>query len=146
MAKKRAGWERKIYRGAVGDTAAELISTHVGDISITHSNEYNETTDRGDGSAVPKMTEQLTKRQAEISFTMHYQDSEANMVALLAASQAGAPLAFKVERNASGVTEFDGDCYIDYESPGELSGGQVVTFTLHPTDDGGRDWKYNATY
>lgn len=142
MAKKRAGWERKIYRGTAGSTAATHIDTHVGDVSISHSNEYNETTDRGDGSAVPKMTEQLVKQSAEITFTMQYQDSEAHMVALLAASQAGTPLAFKVERNASGVTEFDGDCYIDYEAPGELSGGQVVTFTLHPTDDGGRDWSF----
>ncbi len=142
MAKKRAGWERKIYRGTAGSTAATHIDTHVGDINITHSHEYNETTDRGDGSAVPKMTQQLVKQSAEITFTMQYEDSESHMVALLAASQAGTPLAFKLERIASGVTEFDGDCYIDYESPGELSGGQVVTFTLHPTDDGGRDWSF----
>ena len=142
MAKKRAGWERKIYRGTAGSTAATHIATHVGNINISHSNEYNETTDRGDGSGVPKMTEQLVKQSAEITFTMQYEDSETNMVALLAASQAGTPLAFKVERNASGVVEFDGDCYIDYEAPGELSGGQEVSFTLHPTDDGGRDWSF----
>jgi hypothetical protein len=142
MAKKRAGWERKIYRGTAGSTAATQIDTHVTDINISHGNEYNETTDRGDGTAVPKMTEQLVKMTAEITFTMQYEDSEAHMVALLAAAQAGTVLAFKVERRASGVTEFDGDCYLDYESPGELSGGQEVTFTLHPTDDGGRAWTF----
>lgn len=142
MAKKRAGWERIIYRGTAGSTAATQINTHVGDINITHSNEYNETTDRGDGSAVPKMTEQLVKQSAEITFTMQYEDSEAHMVALLAAAQAGTVLAFKIIRRSGGVTEFDGDCYVDYESPGELSGGQEVTFTLHPTDDGGRDWSF----
>jgi len=140
MAKKRAGWERKIYRGAAGSTAATHIDTHVTDINITPSHEFNETTDRGDGSSVPLMTEQLVKIGLEISFTMQYQDSETNILALLAASGAGTPLAFKVERNASGITEFDGDCYVTYESPGELTGGQEVTFTLHPTDDGGRDW------
>ena len=142
MAKKRAGWERKIYRGTAGSTASTHIDTHVGNIDISHSNEYNETTDRGDGSAVPKMTEQLVKHVAAITFTMWYEDSQDDMVALLAAAQAGTALAFKVERRASGVTEFDGDCYIDYESPGELTGGQEVTFTLHPTDDGGRDWSF----
>jgi len=142
MAKKRAGWERKIYRGTAGTTATTHIDTHVGDINITHSHEYNETTDRGDGSAVPKNVEQLVALSAEISFTMQYEDSEAHMVALLAAAQAGTVLAFKIERKASGVTEFDGDCYLDYESPGELKGGQMVTFTLHPTDDGGRDWSF----
>lgn len=142
MAKKRAGWERKIYRGTAGSTAATHIDTHVVNINITHSHEYNETTDRGDGTAVPKMTEQLVKMQTEITFSMLYEDSEAHMVALLAAAQAGTVLAFKIERRASGVVEFDGDCYIDYSSPGELTGGQEVEFTLHPTDDGGRDWSY----
>ena len=142
MAKKRAGWERKIYRGVAGSTAATHIDTHVGDINITHSNEYNETTDRGDGTAVPKMEEQLVKLVAEITFTMQYEDGEAHMVALLAAAQAGTPLAFKLERRLSGVTEFDGDCYIDQESSGELSGGQEVSFTLKPTSDGGRKWSF----
>jgi hypothetical protein len=142
MAKKRAGWERKIYRGTAGSTAATHIDTHVTDINISHGNEYNETTDRGDGTAVPKMTEQLVKMQAEITFTMNYEDSEAHMVALLAAAQAGTVLAFKLERRLSGVVEFDGDCYIDYESPGELTGGQEVNFTLHPTADGGRAWSF----
>ncbi len=142
MAKKRAGWERKIYRDAAGATATTHIDTHVGDISVTHGNEYNETTDRGAGTSVPKMVEQLVKQTAEITFTMQYEDAEAHMVALLAASQAGTPLAFLVERINGGVAEFDGDCYVDYESPGELSGGQIVTFTLHPTDDGGRDWSF----
>lgn len=142
MAKKRAGWERIIYRGTAGSTAATQIDTHVGNIDVSHGHEYNETTDRGDGSAVPKMTEQLVKQVAGITFTMQYEDSEAHMVALLAAHVAGTPLAFKVIRYASGPTEFDGDCYIDYDSPGELTAGQEVTFTLHPTDDGGRDWSF----
>ncbi len=142
MAKKRAGWERKIYRGTAGSTAATHIDTHVTDINLTHGNEYNETTDRGAGTAVPKMTEQLVKQVAAITFSMQYEDAEAHMVALLAAAQAGTPLAFKVERRLSGVTEFDGDCYIDYDSSGELSAGQDVSFTLHPTDDGGRDWSF----
>jgi len=143
MAKKRAGWERMIYRDAAGtDPATTLIDTHVNDINITHSHEYNETTDRGDGTAVPKKSEQLVKFVAEITFTMQYEDAEAHMVALLAASQAGTPLSFMVKRRNGGVVEFDGDCYIDYESPGELAGGQEVSFTLRPTEDGGRKWTF----
>lgn len=142
MAKKRAGWERMIYRGAAGSTAATQINTHVTDINITFGAEYNETTDRGAGSAVPKMMEQLVKQTCEITFTMQYEDSETHMAALLAAAQAGTPLAFKIIRHSGGSVEFDGDCYIDAESPGELSGGQDVNFTLHPTDDGGRDWSF----
>jgi hypothetical protein len=142
MAKKRAGWERKLYRGTAGSTAATHIDTHVRDIDLSHGHDYNDTTDRGDGSAVPKGVEQIVKLTAELSFTMIYEDGEAHMVALLAAAQAGTALAFKVERIASGVTEFNGDCYLDYESPGPLEGGQEVTFTCHPTDDGARDWSF----
>ena len=142
MAKKRAGWERMIYRDAAGATATTLIDTHVGDIGITHSHEYYETTDRGDGTAVPKKSEQLVKMVAEITFTMQYEDAEAHMVELLARSQAGTPLAFMIKRRDGGVVEFDGDCYIDYESSAELTGGQDVSFTLRPTQDGGRGWSF----
>jgi hypothetical protein len=142
MAKKRAGWERKIYRDAAGATATTHIDTHVTDINVANPPEYFETTDRGDGTAVPKMEEQLVKQVANITFTMQYEDGEAHMAALLAASQAGTPLAFLVERHLAGVVEFDGDCYIDYDSPGELSSGQTVDFTLHPTSDGGRKWSF----
>ena len=143
MAKKRAGWERKIYRGSSGSTAATHIDKNVGDINVNAGNEFNETTDRGDGSEVPKMTEQMVKLVASVTFTMQYEDGEAHVTALLAAAHAGTVLAFKVERNASGVTEFDGDCYVEYDAPGPISGGQEITFTLHPTDDGGRDWSFS---
>lgn len=142
MAKKRAGWERIIYLGGAGSTAATQLDSHVENINLSFGAEYNETTDRGDGSAVPKMMEQLVKQTCELTFSMHYDDGDAAVSTLIAAAHAGTPIAFLVKRHSGGAVEFDGDCYIDVESPGELTGGQVVNFTCHPTDDGGRDWSY----
>lgn len=140
MAKKRAGWERMAYYGTVGSTAATALSDNVTDIDVQGSNEFNEHTDRGDGSSIPKKTEQVVALAVTVVIKMIYDDGDANMTALLAASRAGTAKAIKVIRHSGGVTEFDGDCYLEDDSPGPLKGGMEVTFTCHPTDDGGRDW------
>jgi hypothetical protein len=70
---------------------------------------------------------------------MIFKDGDANMAAIVTAADAGTLLAFKIERHSGGITEFDGDCHIGYDSPGGLKEGQVVTFTLTPSDSL-RDW------
>jgi len=140
MAKKRAGWERIIYRGTAGETAATHIDANVIDVGMSNTPEYFEDTQRGDGSGPPKKSEQLvTLVKVPGPFTMIYKDGDANMAALLTAADAGTLLAFKIERHSGGITEFDGDCHIGYDSPGGLKEGQVVTFTLTPSDSL-RDW------
>lgn len=142
MAKKRAGWERKIYWGSPpGSTAGTHISKNVIDIGMSNTPEYFESTQRGDGTGPPKKSEQLvTRAKVPGPFSMIYEDGDANMAALVTAADAGTGLAIKIERYTGGTTEFDGDCYIGFDSPGGLKEGQVVTFTLNPTDDYGRDW------
>ncbi len=141
MAKKRAGWERMVYRGTAGTTAATLITPNVVDIGMSNPVEFVESTTRGGGTTLPKKTEQavaLAKVPGPI--VMHYHDTDTHMAALLVAADAGTPLAIKIVRINGGSTEFDGDCYLEYDSPGGLKEGMQVTFTLHPTDDAGRDW------
>ncbi|MBC8869196.1 MAG: hypothetical protein H8E44_07250 [Planctomycetes bacterium] len=140
MAKKRAGWERMLYRGASGSTAATAIDANVRDINVNTGPEFNETTDRGAGTNLPKNTEQAVALNCELTFTMIYKDTDANMIALLASARTGSVLAYKVVRISGGETEFDGDGYIEFTSPGPLKGGMEVEFTVHPTDDGGRAW------
>jgi len=140
MAKKRAGWERMIYYDAAGATATTAISANVTDIDVQGAHEFNEHTTRGDGSALPKVTEQIVALKAGVVFKMIYKDADANMVALLAASRTGVGKAIKVVRMSGGETEFDGDCYLEDDSPGPLKGGMEVTFTCHPTDDYARAW------
>lgn len=142
MAKKRAGWERMLYRGAAGSTAATAVSDNATDIDVKVSNEFFETTDRGAGTNLPQKIEQIVCTGIEISFKMMYMDTDANMVAFLAASRSTTPatIALKVVRFSGGATEFDGDVYLEDDSPGPLKSGMQITFTAHPTDDAGRGW------
>jgi len=140
MAKKRAGWERMLYRGTAGSTAGTLVDDNVIDIDVGGSQTFSGTTDRGAGTNPPKETEQLVALSLTLSFSMLYKDGDTNMSAFLAAARTGTAIAIKVLRISGGETEVDGDFYLEYDSPGPLSGGQEVTFTCHATDDGARDW------
>ena len=142
MAKKRAGWERMLYRGTAGSTAATAVDDNITDIDISVSNEFFETTDRGAGKNLPQKTEQIVCTGIEVSWKMLYEDGDTNMVAFLAASRSltPAPVALKVVRYSGGGTEFDGDVYLEDDSPGPLKAGMEITFTAHPTDDAARGW------
>jgi hypothetical protein len=138
MAKKRAGWERMLYYGVAGATASTLIS-YATDIDVGGAPTFADTSDRGDGTAVPKKTEQVVQIAAEVTFSVRYKDGDATIAALLAAYRTGAAVAIKVVRYSGGETEFDGDVYLEANSPGPLTDGQVIEFTGHPTDDN-RAW------
>lgn len=142
MAKKRAGWERMLLRGTGGVIAATAVSDNVTDIDIKITNEFFETTDRGAGTNLPQKTEQIVATGIEISWKMMYADGDTNMVAFLAASRSVTPavISLKVVRFSGGATEFDGDVYLEDDSPGPLKSGMEITFTAHPTDDAARGW------
>jgi len=139
MAKKRAGWERMIYYGNAGTAAATLIE-YATDIDVNSPKEFAETTTRGDGTTLPKKTEQVVQLATEVSFKYIYRDGDAVISALIAAERTGTTRAIKVLRYSGGETEFDGDCYFEMNSPGPLTGGMEIEFTCHPTDDDARAW------
>lgn len=139
MAKARAGWERIIYYGTAGSTAATQL-THATDVDVNKPKERTDTTDRGDGSAIPRGTQQVVQRNAEITFKYRYYDSDAVGAALIAVAESGADIAIKVERYSGGPTEFDGDVTLDLNSPGPLTGGMELEFTATPSQDSGRNW------
>jgi hypothetical protein len=136
MAKKRAAWERKVYRGVKGSTAATQITPNIVDIGMANTPEFTENTTRGDGTSVPKKSEQVVcLAKVPGPLVMIYKDTDAHMAALLVAADAGTAIAIKIERINGGDTEFDGDVLLEYDSPGGLKDGMQVTFTMHPTDD-----------
>lgn len=140
MAKKRAGWERMIYRGTAGSTAATLITPNVVDIGMSAPTEFVENTTRGAGTSLPKKSEMpVALSKVPGPLVMEYHDTDAHMAALLVAADAGTTIAIKVVRINGGSTEFDGDVYLEYDSPGGLKEGMQVTFTMHPTTEA-RDW------
>ena len=139
MAKKRAGWERLLYVDLPGATATTAVETAT-DVDLGMPHEFNEHTTRGDGSAIPLKTEQIVCRAATPAWKFIFKDGDAAQALILAAVRGATALAVKIVSHSGGTTEFDGDCYLEADSPGPLKGGQEVTITGHPTDDGGRAW------
>lgn len=141
MPKPRAGWERLLYHGTAGSTAGTQV-THAQDVNVNIAHERWETTDRGDGSAIPKKTEQVVALVASITFTMVYHDGDSPTAALLAVAESGGDIALKATDYTGGNTEFDGDVTLDVDKPGGLKEGQVLSFTAYPSQDSGRTWSY----
>ena len=139
MAKKRAGWERVLKYGAAGAAASTIVETAT-DVDLDTGPGFESTITRGDGSALPKETEQPVSLSSSPSFKFRYKDGDATQAALIAAARTGAAVAILILRMLGGETEFDGDCYLEMSSPGPLTGGMEVSVTCHPTDDEGRAW------
>lgn len=144
MAKTRAGWERKLYRGTAGSTASTQVTPNATDIDYNVGQTRTGTTSRGDGSAIPKEHEQVVGVNMSLTFSMNYDDGDTHMVAILAAARAGTALAFKVEEVVSGsyAVIVDADFTIAFDSPGPLAGGMVVAFTCTPTKESTRDFAF----
>ncbi len=144
MAKKRVGHEMTIYRGPADGTVADvLITPNVVDIDPGGgSHDYVDLPGRGNGTTIPKMDEYPVKKNSAPTFSMVYKDGDTHVNALLATADADPPvgLAFMIERTLSGEKAFDGDCWVDYSSPGPIADGQTIEFTLHPTSAYGRDF------
>ena len=140
MPKPRAGWERVAYMDSPGGATATTKLVHAVDVNINKTNEKSETTDRGDGTSVPKVTQQTVALVREITFSYRYWDADTVLADLIAATETGTPIAIKVERYNGQDTEFDGDCIMDYTSPGALKDNQLLEFTATPSQDLGRTW------
>ncbi len=143
MSKKRMGHEMVVYYGTAGTTAATHIDSNLVDADPGGADfDFVDLPDRGDGTALPQMDEYPVKKNTAPTFSMVYEDSETNILALMAAADSNPPTgkAFKFLRKASGEVAFDGDCWIKYSSPGAIADGQTVEFELHPTKAYGRDF------
>ncbi len=140
MPKPRSGWERRLFIGVAGATAATHVAQGVQDLDVSKPHELTETTDRGDSSEVPRKHETVVGRSAEIKWKQRYWDGDANLNTIIAAAETGEGIAIKVDRYVGGELEFDGDCIVEMSSPGPLKGGMDVEFTARPTQDYGRQW------
>ena len=143
MAKKRKGHEMTVWYGTAGVAADTQITANVVDVDPGGADfDFVDLPSRGDGSALPQMDEYPVKKNVQPTFSMVYHDSDANMIALLAAADANPPVgkAFLFYRVASGEVVFGGDCWIKYSSPGAIADGQTVEFELHPTTAYGRSF------
>lgn len=144
MAKKRAGYENKLYHGVAGAEATTQI-LRAKDIELDAPIDYGENTDRGDGTKIPHKDRSPVAQDVKITWGMTVKDADASLVAILAAATARTPtpLAIKYENPVTGDV-FDGDCYIKSKDGAPLGGAATYDFEAIPTTDGGREWLLNG--
>lgn len=121
------GYQGQLFIGAAGATGATQL-LNVVDVSESHNIETGETTVRGDGTAVPIKYEEVVCRERQITFQMLVKDGDTALATLIAAADAGTPLALRTKNKAAGVG-FDGDVNLSYSNGRPLKGIQTMDFT-----------------
>lgn len=142
MAKKIAGYTITMFHGVAGATAATQI-LRGRDMSLDASVEYADTTDRGDGSSIPKEDNEPVKIGVKITWSMTVKEGDTVLTTLLACATHKLPAsrlrAIKYVNPVTG-TLFDGDCYLKATDGAPLGGAATYDFEAVPTTAGGRDW------
>jgi hypothetical protein len=142
MADQKMSFEGLIYYGTVGSRpGAGGLIPETRDMSMTYSTDKGNTTVRAvDGSGnplIPIETENVTVRKWQFDFQTLNVPENAIIAALLAASFAGTPIAFRTKDYAAGKG-FDGDVILEHKQGISLRGEQTLDFTAKPTRAGGR--------
>lgn len=137
MGNQKMGFEGQIFYGAAGSTAGTLLENTT-DINYNLEPERGNTTVRGDGSAPPITTEQVTIRGITIEWTMINDTTDASFEAMRVAAFSGSPIALRTKDYAAGKG-FDGDVTLAATNGMPLNGEQTTQFTATPTRSEGRD-------
>lgn len=132
----KMGFEGQIYYGVAGSTATTLLE-NVKDITLTMEPTKGNTTVRGDGSAPPTQTEDVTQIVLGVEFVMLNETTDTAFEALRAAAAAGTGVALRLKDHAAGKGP-DADWTLGVSAPWPLEGEQVVTFTASPSRSYGR--------
>lgn len=133
MAKKRMGFEGKIFYGPKGTTATNEI-TNSQDINYDFATDRGSTLERGDGSAPPIECESVTVRKMTLNWKMLNKDGDTNLTALLAAAYGGTPVAIRTKDKSTGKG-YDGDCNLEVKHGKPIKGEQVFDFSATPNDE-----------
>lgn len=125
---KVMGYQGLLYYGAKGGTAGTLIT---GRKEVNYSVDVGtgDTTEAGDGTAVPITTGEATQLSPKADFSLVFTNNSAAIVALLAASRTGNPIAIKIVP-PGGMSGFDADCIISDEQGFPLDGEATIKFTV----------------
>ena len=130
------GYEGRIYYGVAGAEATTLIPNTT-DHDESWDPETAETTDRGDGTDVPIVTEDVVAMKVQITFKMRKKRGDATQLALRAAAKSGTPVAIRTKDIPGGVG-FNGDCLITCRKLKPMKGVSELEFTARPSAQGGR--------
>lgn len=121
------GYQAKLYYGTAGSTASTLLE-NCADLEYSLDTEKGETTTRGDSSAAPITSYRVTGRTPGITWKMINASGDTSLAALIAAANAGTPVALKYV-NGNGTTRFDGDCNLTFKNGSPLKGEETIDFT-----------------
>jgi len=130
------GFEGLLYYGPAGSTASTLLE-NTRDITVTNDVERGDTTVRGNSTAPPIKTADVTAREATIEFVMINDITDTAFAALKQAAADGTGVALRGQDYASGKGP-DADYTLSMSQPWPLQGEQVVTFTAQPSRSYGR--------
>jgi hypothetical protein len=133
----KMGYEGLVYFGSTpGSTAATLLQ-NLKDVTYNFEVEKGNTTVRGDGTAPPIETEDITIRKITIEFTAIKDTTDTAIEALRTAIYSGAGFAIRTKDYASGKG-FDGDCTGTISRGKPLNGEQTDQITCTPSRSYGR--------
>ena len=136
MANVKMGFEGMLYYGAAGSTGSTLVE-NVKDITLNLDVERGDTTVRGDSSAPPIKTEDVTSRMAGIEWGMINDATDTALTALMTAAAAGTGIALRLKDHSSGKGP-DADFTLSVSHSKPLNGEQLITFTASPSRSYGR--------
>ena len=125
---KTMGYEGLLYYGTKGSTAGTQITARR-DVTHDTSVEIGETSEAGDGSAVPIVTGEAAARTPSINFSLIISDDSAAVVALQAAAATGDPIALRYIRS-TGKLGFDCDCVISTSQGSPYKGEATMDVTV----------------
>lgn len=133
----KMGFEGLVYfSDTTGSTAATLLE-NCKDVAYNLEVDKGNTTVRGDSSAPPIETEDVTIRRVSIEFMMIKDTTDTALEALLTALYAGSAVALRLKDYSAGKG-FDGDCTGTVANGEPLNGEQTLQFTFTPSRSYGR--------
>lgn len=131
MTQALMGFEKILYIGTAGITAATQVLDLV-NVKVTESVQYGNTSSRGTGASVPRVTKRAVSLEKVVTFNSLNVPVNTNLTTIKAAATAETPasrlIAMKVVDKASGTIEFDADVDISIDRDAQLSAEQDLAF------------------
>jgi len=132
----KMAFEGKTYYGPAGAEATLLIE-NITNENYDYDHDEGNTTVRGNGSAPPVETGQVTVRKVSGGFTMVNDENDTILAALLAAAFGGQPVALRTKSHTSGKG-YNGDIILKVKEGKPINGEQTYDFTWRPTRQANR--------
>lgn len=134
---KVMGYKGQLFYGVKGSTATTQITARK-DVNYNTDVAVGATTAAGDGSSVPIVTGEATAITPNLDFSLVVTDDSTAIVALMAASKTGNPIAIRWIP-ADGMDGFDGDVVLSDQQGSPLEGEATLQFTVVAVSDELRD-------